>query len=264
MRDVLYLLELVCAVKSGDFGRVEDILPHLAMIYRGAGSNNYCAETLYMIQNLKYIWSPELGDIMRDMMIVNPSGIPGHCIATDTNMEYTIRDVKVCDFDVLILKFEYNNIIQELITVKGLQGTWDHVSKVSAAITYLKEIKRKTAKSLNLPHQNKGHSDVKTAHLVQRVAAKVEEERLLEFKINRLGNSRTTSVPDLMHEGAKKLKSSSLATFNKKFQDFVAGQATNNLEADSSTSTELEFDTLPAMALSTDSVDDEVELIGNQ
>jgi hypothetical protein len=59
VRDVLYLLELVTAVKDGDFGRIEDILPHLAMIYRGAGSNNYCTECLWMIQNLKYIWTPE-------------------------------------------------------------------------------------------------------------------------------------------------------------------------------------------------------------
>ena len=33
---------------------------------------------------------------MRDIMIVNPSGIPGHCLATDINMEYTIREIKVC------------------------------------------------------------------------------------------------------------------------------------------------------------------------
>jgi hypothetical protein len=32
---------------------------------------------------------------MRDIMIVNPSGIPGHGLATDINMEYTVRDVKV-------------------------------------------------------------------------------------------------------------------------------------------------------------------------
>ncbi|RXW20346.1 hypothetical protein EST38_g5509 [Candolleomyces aberdarensis] len=245
MRDVLYLLELVCAVKDGDFGRVEDILPHLAMIYRGAGSNNYCTETLYMIQNLKYIWTPELGDIMRDTMIVNPSGVPGHCIATDTNMEYTIRDVK------------------ELITVKGLQGTWDHVGHVSAAIVYLKEIKRKTAKSLNLPHQNKGHSDAKTAHLVLRVADKVKDENLLQFKANRPGNSRITSVPDLMDEGAKKLKSSTLGTFNKKFHDFVAGQVTSNPETDNSTITDMEADTLPPMALSTEPIDEEDGLTGD-
>jgi hypothetical protein len=78
MRDVLYLLELVCAVKDGDFGRVEDILPHLAMIYRGAGSNNYCAETLYMIQNLKYIWTPELGYVLFCSKLRELIGIQGY------------------------------------------------------------------------------------------------------------------------------------------------------------------------------------------
>ncbi|KAF9002367.1 hypothetical protein BDQ17DRAFT_1409640 [Cyathus striatus] len=115
MRDTLYILELVSAVKDGDIGRVEVILPHLAMIYRGAGSNKYCVETLFLIQNLN--------DVVRDILIVNPSGIPGHFIATDTNMEYTIHDVK------------------DLIVIKGLQTTWDQIGDTSATIAYLKEIK---------------------------------------------------------------------------------------------------------------------------
>ncbi|KAF8984188.1 hypothetical protein BDQ17DRAFT_1260919, partial [Cyathus striatus] len=58
--DTLYLLELVSSVKGGDFGHIEDILPHLAVICHGAGSSNYCTETLFVIQNLKYIWTQEL------------------------------------------------------------------------------------------------------------------------------------------------------------------------------------------------------------
>ncbi|RXW21996.1 hypothetical protein EST38_g3858 [Candolleomyces aberdarensis] len=209
VRDVLYLLELVAAVKDGDFGRVEDILPHLAMIYRGAGSNNYCTECLFMIQNLKYIWTPEFGDIMRDTMIVNPSGIPGHGIATDINMEYTVRDVK------------------DLIIAKGLQSTWDRVGDISAAIAYLKEIKRKMGQVLTLPHQNKGHSDVDVSHLVWRIVDKIETDGLLIFTKNRRGNAKSKATPDLLLEGEKKLKSSTLSTFNKKFKNFVAGQPEN-------------------------------------
>lgn len=60
-RDLLYVVELVRAVSDGDFGRVEDILPDLACIFRGAGSNNYSTEILHLLFNLKEVWTPEFG-----------------------------------------------------------------------------------------------------------------------------------------------------------------------------------------------------------
>lgn len=60
-RDLLYVLELVNAIPVGDFGRIEDILPDLASIFRGAGSNNYSTEVLHLIFNLKEVWSLEFG-----------------------------------------------------------------------------------------------------------------------------------------------------------------------------------------------------------
>jgi len=58
-RNLLYMAELVHAISDGDIGRVEDMLPMLAMIFRGAGGNNYCAEILHFILNLKHVWTPE-------------------------------------------------------------------------------------------------------------------------------------------------------------------------------------------------------------
>ena len=60
-RDLLYVLELVEACADGDFGRVEDILGSLAMIFRGARSNNYCSEILHFVYNLRKVWTPEFG-----------------------------------------------------------------------------------------------------------------------------------------------------------------------------------------------------------
>ena len=58
-RDLLYVIELTSAISEGDFGRVEDLLPVLARIFRGAGSNNYYMEILHFLTNLKYIWTPK-------------------------------------------------------------------------------------------------------------------------------------------------------------------------------------------------------------
>lgn len=58
-RDLLYVTELVEAMASGDFGRIEDILPTLACMFRGAGSNNYSTEILHLLFNIKKVWTPE-------------------------------------------------------------------------------------------------------------------------------------------------------------------------------------------------------------
>jgi hypothetical protein len=58
-RDLMYMRELTSAISEGDFGQVEDLLPTLARIFCGAGSNNYCMEILHFIVNLKHIWTPE-------------------------------------------------------------------------------------------------------------------------------------------------------------------------------------------------------------
>jgi hypothetical protein len=58
-RDLLYVVELVDAIQTGDFGRVEDILPALACLFRGAGSNNYSTEILHFIFNVNKVWTPE-------------------------------------------------------------------------------------------------------------------------------------------------------------------------------------------------------------
>ena len=58
-RDLLYMIEIVDAMASGDFGRFEDILPTLACMFRGVGSNNYSTEILHFIFNIKEVWTPE-------------------------------------------------------------------------------------------------------------------------------------------------------------------------------------------------------------
>jgi hypothetical protein len=56
-RDLLILIELLSAVEDGDIGRVEDLFPWLAMMFRGAGGTHYCNEILWLTLNLKHIWT---------------------------------------------------------------------------------------------------------------------------------------------------------------------------------------------------------------
>jgi hypothetical protein len=63
-RDLIYIAELVRAISDGDIGRVEDFLPQLAMMFRGAGGNNYCTEILHFILNLKHVWTEEFAYVV--------------------------------------------------------------------------------------------------------------------------------------------------------------------------------------------------------
>lgn len=63
-RDLLYVTELVNAMATGDFGRIEDILPNIACMFRGSGSNNYSMEILHLIFNIKEIWTPEFAYVL--------------------------------------------------------------------------------------------------------------------------------------------------------------------------------------------------------
>ena len=67
-RDLLYLLELNTAIQTGDWGRIEDILPILACIFCGAGSNNYSTEILHLLFNIKKVWTPEFALVFYDLL----------------------------------------------------------------------------------------------------------------------------------------------------------------------------------------------------
>ena len=61
IRDLLYVQELSNAISSGDWGRIEDILGTLTIMFKGTGANNYCTEVLHLIHNLKVVWTLEFG-----------------------------------------------------------------------------------------------------------------------------------------------------------------------------------------------------------
>lgn len=145
-RDLLYVVELVDATAAGDFGRIEDILPPLACMFRGSGSNNYSTEILHLLYNLKKVWTPEFAyvllgissplsglsftvrNIIRDNMLVNPSGLPGHAMGIDMNIEHLIRYLKV--WSIPLSSYTDAHTSQVLICCEGhileLGPPWQH------------------------------------------------------------------------------------------------------------------------------------------
>ncbi|KAI9436005.1 hypothetical protein H4582DRAFT_1817065 [Lactarius indigo] len=198
-------------------------------MFRGSGGNNYCAEILHFLLNLKHIWTPGVRskslyltsgqadetvcrDIMRDNMLVNVSGLTGHAMPIDLNIEHLIGELK------------------KLLQAKGLNSMWDRLGNISAAIDIIKRLKKRVSVAMKTTYQSTTHTDPKTDHLVWRVANKTD-----------LGMRKPKPVPDILAMGEMKLLSSSLDTFNRKFCAMAEGKGYDE-----------EFDSLPQMALAVD------------
>ena len=61
IRDLLYVQEFSNAISSGDWGRIEDVLGTLTIMFKGTGANTYHMEVLHLTRNLKAVWTPESG-----------------------------------------------------------------------------------------------------------------------------------------------------------------------------------------------------------
>ncbi|KAG0698558.1 hypothetical protein DFH29DRAFT_1081734 [Suillus ampliporus] len=227
-RDLLYVLELVTAISSGDWGRVEDILGSLAMIFRGAGSNNYCTEILHFLFNLKKVWTPEFADIMRDNALVNFSGLEGHSMPIDLNIEHLIKFLKM------------------FFAAKGIYSTWDRLGNISATVDLLQNVKKQVGSALGIAYHGLNHSSPDTSASVWKVAKKINELRLHQFTSDRTEDDAVKPVVDTLMTGEKKMKTSTLATFNRKVRKMLAGEGF-----------EQEEDEIPSLSFDLNSMDEE-------
>ncbi|KAF9226185.1 hypothetical protein BS17DRAFT_776850 [Gyrodon lividus] len=119
--DLLYVLELVHATSKGDFG-----------------SNNYCSEILHFLYNLKKVWT--LDNIMHDNMLVNLTGIEGHCMLIDLNIEHLIKFLKL------------------FFAAKGAYASWDCLGNISATVDLLQSVRKQVGHALGIAYHGISHT----------------------------------------------------------------------------------------------------------
>ncbi|KAK7021631.1 hypothetical protein R3P38DRAFT_2533610 [Favolaschia claudopus] len=97
-RDILpYLTLTVRAIKSGDVGLLEALLPTFLARFVGGGNTNYAYETLELISGLKRDWPPAVADFVRqNCWVLTFTGRPESFLSFDQAQEHNIKDVKVC------------------------------------------------------------------------------------------------------------------------------------------------------------------------
>ncbi|KAL0568130.1 hypothetical protein V5O48_013859 [Marasmius crinis-equi] len=170
------------ATSAGDVSRIEDILPDLAMIFRGCGSNKYAMEILYYLNNLFQVWTPEFARIMKENSLVNVAGLKDHFMGIDRNIEQIIGELK------------------QQHASKGKADSWDRLADLSAAIKSLRAIKDHFRKI--------------------RVAEDAARSQLQEFAPNQMvSEAKLTS--DARQEGYEKIQRTTLPTFNKNMRAII-------------------------------------------
>ncbi|KAH8979980.1 hypothetical protein EDB86DRAFT_2768527, partial [Lactarius hatsudake] len=145
-------------------------------------------------------------DIIRDNMLVNLSGLPGHAMGIDMNIEHLIRYLKT------------------LFAAKGIYSNWDRLGNIAAGINYLQLVKKQVTKSLKSGYRGSTHTDVDTSALVWRIANKASELKLQCTIPGRGSNSTVRPVVDILTARYRKFQTSSLATFNKKVANMRQGK----------------------------------------
>ncbi|KAJ7260768.1 hypothetical protein C8J57DRAFT_1072247 [Mycena rebaudengoi] len=96
LRDVLPYIMLRAAVKHGDVGLMEDMIPQMLFRFIGGNNNKYVTEMLELLQGLHREWPPEVADFVRDnCWVINNAGRRAGFMPVDEAQEMNIKDIKV-------------------------------------------------------------------------------------------------------------------------------------------------------------------------
>ncbi|KAI0087265.1 hypothetical protein BDY19DRAFT_893365 [Irpex rosettiformis] len=154
-RDLLDYLDFDDAIKTGDVGRIELLLPRLLFRFHGSGSHNYSHEILELMQCLWREWPPELSQfVMRFCWLANTTGHENGFLAFDMLQEHNVRDLKV------------------IFAVHGPYASWDYIKRISASIPTQWKLKDHIEREFNHFRCGKSHTtpsheaDVNALHLI--------------------------------------------------------------------------------------------------
>ncbi|KAI9067173.1 hypothetical protein FKP32DRAFT_1564214 [Trametes sanguinea] len=95
-RDVLHYIVLDQAIKRGDTGLMEAMLPVMLLRFVGGRSSNYTGETLEMLQSLHREWPPAVSNFVREhCWLINRTGKRHAHTPVDRGMEAGVKKIKV-------------------------------------------------------------------------------------------------------------------------------------------------------------------------
>ena len=212
--DVLPYIELRHAIRSGDVGRMEDLLPHLAFRFAGGGNSNYTVEILELCQGLYQEWPKEVADhIKKWCWIMTRTGQPNSFLPYDLAQEHNIADIKV----------HYRSM--------GPGATMDYLKKVSPAIPTLRCIQRHMESEFGTNKRGAHHSAPEKEKDVALLSSQYSQSAIHAYKTGRKlkkdkedkedkskkgKRAKTGPIVDVVSNGAQELEKTILKWFDQR------------------------------------------------
>lgn len=223
IRDMIYYKELSGAIKSGDVGRLEEVLRMITVMLQAGKTKNYGNGLLHIINGLRNKWNNQLKTAIVRSWLINTEGREGHWIPAD-------------------LYQEHNNLLTKTIhRAKGSNFTWEFLAEsISTNVRHFSTIKSKIEREFDLSHNSSYHSTVADVQDFQKLLRHLEGCKILGFDmrpnpVNRpeIGYHSIPRVDDLFDMGLSKLISGRLQKFNQNSADIGEEYADEDVEMES-------------------------------
>ncbi|KAF8316197.1 hypothetical protein F5887DRAFT_1066774 [Amanita rubescens] len=190
--NILTYLELTAAIKQGDVGRMEDMLPIILFRFAGGGNFKYTVEILELLQGLRSEWPREVRDLVRNhCWLVNREGRRNSFVAVDQAQEQNIKDIKVT----------YRSF--------GPGASWSYLQTVSPAIPTLRAVQRHFERQFGTLTRGTKHGEVSKDEDVKTLTDHYQAARLYSDQPGRIpkgGSGDLKSVTDYVTAGADALE----------------------------------------------------------
>ncbi|KAF8673067.1 hypothetical protein AX14_005425 [Amanita brunnescens Koide BX004] len=187
--NILTYLELTAAIRQGDVGRMEDILPIILFRFAGGGNFKYTAEILELFQGLRSEWPPEVWDLVRNYCwVVNREGLRNSFVAVDQAQEQNIKDIKVT----------YRSF--------GPGASWNYLQTVSPAIPTLRAVQRHFERQFGTLTRGTKHGQVSKDEDVKILTEHYQTVRLYSDHPGRVPKGEDKSITDYVTAGTDALE----------------------------------------------------------
>ncbi|KAJ7762556.1 hypothetical protein B0H16DRAFT_1807104 [Mycena metata] len=185
--DILPYLILRKAIKAGDVGIIEDLLPTLLFRFAGGGNPKYAIEMLELFQGLKREWPEGLRYYIKEFCwLFTRTGLPNNWLPFDLGQEENIADIKV----------NYRSM--------GPGATMEYMGKVSPAIPTLRKIQRHMETQFKTNTRGARHGVPNKEEDVAKLATHYAASKLHTFERGR--KLKTAQAEDFVSIGANNLE----------------------------------------------------------
>ncbi|KAF7312766.1 hypothetical protein MIND_00291700 [Mycena indigotica] len=140
-RDALQYIVLDEAIKNGDVGMMEALLPTLLFRFIGGGNKKYQVEVLELLQGLEREWTLEVKQFIREnCWVINFVGRRNSHVPIDQAQEHNIKDIKVT----------YRS--------EGFKINWSYLKKLHPAIPVIRALCEHMEHEFGTDTRGKKHS----------------------------------------------------------------------------------------------------------